>query len=93
METWETNRTPLIQKPYAFFEAGLLWVAWVRGCVPTLEQPRGSKLIIHPALQALVKFFIDLQNVRVFGNLAAASLVYSAGKFSVACTGKKSPRA
>lgn len=27
------------------------------GGVPTLEQPRGSKLIIHPILQALTRFF------------------------------------
>lgn len=50
-------------------EAAFVWVAWLRGCVPTLEQPRGSKLIVHPALQALINFLIDICKLGVFGNL------------------------
>ena len=50
-------------------KAAFLWVAWLRGCVPTLEQPRGSKLIIHPVLQAFATFLQELQPMRSFGDL------------------------
>ena len=62
-------QTYLFENPLLETEAAFLWVAWLRGCVPTLEQPRGSKLIVHPALQALVSFLIDICKLRVFGNL------------------------
>ena len=43
------------QKPFPF-QAALLWIGFIRGCAPTLEQPRGSVLMCHPTMQALIRF-------------------------------------
>ena len=51
-----------------------MWVAWLRGCTPTLEQPRGSALILHPALQALVQYLAAMQQSLMFGHWAETSV-------------------
>ena len=47
-----------------------MWVAWIRGCTPTVEHPKGSKLILHPAMQALVQYLCEMQQTMMFGNWA-----------------------
>ncbi len=51
-------------------KVALCWIAWLRGCVPTVEQPRNSHLVYHPGFQWWIQWLSHVQASHKFGHLA-----------------------
>ena len=75
---WHISTWPVCLPPIhcASWEAkvALCWIAWLRGCVPTVEQPRNSHLVYHPAVQWWIQWLSNMQASHKFGHLDVTSL-------------------